>query len=338
MLSNVQFTIPEILSLLGLAQCLYVLVYMLFRSGHMVNAIIPLLYFTFMGMAFFLDAADSRWSPEFDRYEQYQWLFWFAGIPAGALLIFQIANIAERPKPKYFFLLLLIPITFLPGYAMNDINMLYVSGLVIGALSLLAVWLRRDLLDGLHGQAKFGEERFWLILALITLMTAFLGFSLAFMSEGLGRGEWGLVRTILGIAFVYIAATSLFRIYPQAFRLQTTATRTDGDGLLLDRLRGLLEREKVYQEPSYGRAELARELGLGEAALSRLVNQRYGKTIPQLLNEYRVQDAQKLLTETDVPVQNVFEESGFNSITTFNRVFKDLTGVSPTEFRTRGKV
>ena len=84
-----------------------------------------------------------------------------------------------------------------------------------------------------------------------------------------------------------------------------------------------------------GRAELARELKVGEATLSRLVNARYVKTIPQLLNEFRVKDAQKLLKETDASIQNIFEESGFNSITTFNRVFKELSGEAPKEYRAR---
>lgn len=334
-----QFTLPEILSLLGLAQCIYVLVYMLLRSGSLINAVIPSLYFLFMGTAFFLDAAAARWAHGFDRYEQFQWLFWYSGVPLGALLIFQIANVTEAPKPKYFLLLLLIPITFLPGYAMDDQNILYVWGLIVGSLALLAIWLRRDLLDGLHNNARFGRERFWLIIALIGLNTAFLGFTFAYISQGLNDLEWGLLRTVLGIAFVYIAATSLFRIYPQALKTQHAAPEPSGsDQELIVRIQALFERDKIYQDAAYGRAELARELGIGEATLSRLVNQYYGKTIPQLLNEYRVRDAQKLLVETDASIQNVFEESGFASITTFNRVFKDLAGDSPTEFRARHRV
>lgn len=339
MFLNAQFTLPEILSLLGLVQSVYVLVYMVLRSGSFVNAVIPSLYFLFLGMAFFLDAAADKWREGFDHYEAYQWLFWFSGIPLGALLIFQIANVTKPPRPKYFLLLLLIPITFLPGYFMDEQNILYVSGLVVGSFSLLAIWLRRDLLDGLHGNPRFGEERFWLIIVLIGLSTAFLGFTFAYISEGINAQEWTLVRTLIGIAFVYIAATSLFRIYPQVLKKEGAETQpaqaSTADRDILDRLAILFERDKIYQDAAFGRAELARELNVGEASLSRIVNTHYGKTIPQLLNEHRVRDAQRLLKETDAAVQNVFEESGFNSITTFNRVFKDLAGESPTEYRAR---
>lgn len=337
MLTNLQFSIPEMLSLLGLTQCVYVLVYMLLRSGSIANAIIPTLYFFFMAAAFFLDVAAGHWRGEGIDFEKLRWLLWFSGIPLGTLLIFQIAQIRERLKPKYFSLILFIPLTYSLGQIIDDGAAIYVAGLVMGALSLLTVWLRRDLLDGLYSNARFGHERFWLIMALLVLNVVFLGFTLGFINEVISAHEWLLVRTLLGISFVYIAGTSLFRIYPQVFKkpIAQDANLSPDDYKILEKIQSLIDREKIYQDPTFGRAELARELGTGEANLSRIINQCYGKTIPQFLNEWRVKDAQKLLTDTDVPIQNVFEESGFNSVTTFNRVFKEMSGDTPKEYRAK---
>ena len=47
-----QFTLPEILSLLGLIQCVYVLVYMMLRAGSVSAAIIPSLYSAYGGRVF----------------------------------------------------------------------------------------------------------------------------------------------------------------------------------------------------------------------------------------------------------------------------------------------
>lgn len=306
-------------------------------------SIVPSLYFLCMGAAFFLDAAAGRWSSHFRNYADLQWLFWFSCLPVGALLIFQIANVAERLHFKYLFLLLLIPIGFLPGFIMGSPEFLYVCGLIVGALSLLAVWLRRDLLDGLHKDPRYGKERFWLIISLMLLQTAFLALTFAYVSGMVGAGEWALIRTLLGLAFVYLALTSLLRIYPQTFRGGDSVQGRGGGGLsaadqeILSRLQKLIEEDKIYHEASMGRAELARELRTAEANLSRIVNLHYGQTIPQLLNERRVEDAQRLLQETDASIQHIYEESGFSSITTFNRVFKELTGDSPTVYRTRGR-
>ncbi len=336
------FSFTEILSLLGLVQSVYVLVYMMFRSGNWKYAIVPMGYFITLGMAFLLDAAATRWEWRFEQYEFFQWLFWFSGVPLGTLLIFQIARTPDLPPFRYAALLLLIPLSLSLHYldrASNDL--LYAAGLVAGALSLLTVWLRRDVLgSGLGTNPRLSGERFWLILALIVTHVAFLASTFAYLNDWLNYQDWTLVRNALGIGFVYIATTSLFRIYPQAIkfaRKSPASNLSNDEQAVLDRLAALFEKEKVYQEPELGRAELARELGVGEATLSRIVNIHYGKTIPQILNDYRVQDAQRLLRETDVPINNVFAESGFSSITTFNRVFKELTGVSPKEFRSDNK-
>ena len=298
MLLTSQFTLPEILSLLGLVQSVYVLVYMLLRSGSVFNAIIPSLYFGFLACAFLLDAAAGKWSSHFEYYEMAQWLFWFAGVPLGALLIFQIAHVPQPPLPKYFLLLLLIPFSFLPMQFIPEMPILYVSGLVIGAFSLLAIWARRDLLDGLRKNPKFGKERFWLILALIGLTAAFLASTLAFVGNDITAQQWMLIRTVLGITFVYLAATSLFRIYPQALKLDRGQKQeppaSPTERRILDKLSELLESEKIYQDAGFGRAELARELDIGEASSSRIVKVHYGKNITQMLNDYRLKCAKKM--------------------------------------------
>ncbi|MBQ6415221.1 MAG: helix-turn-helix transcriptional regulator, partial [Butyrivibrio sp.] len=47
----------------------------------------------------------------------------------------------------------------------------------------------------------------------------------------------------------------------------------------------------------------------------------------------RVLMAQELLGDTDLSVMDIAMQSGFFSLSTFNRVFKDTNGCSPTEYR-----
>ena len=332
------FTLSEFLSLMGLFQSVYILVYMLLRSGNWRYAVVPVGYFLFLACAFFLDAAASRWEKLFDSYDLVRWGFWMGTVPLGTLLIFQVALSPLLPRKRFLLLLLLIPLSLMPAWLPDmEMEAVYVAGLVAGAISLLTIWLSRGLLSGLSPGPDFRAERFWLILALIITNTAFLASTFAYVSQWMAQEEWVLVRNALGIGFAYIAATSLFRIYPQAVLLSRRGSApqrlSDEEAVMVSKIEALITSEKVYQQPSYGRTEMARDLGVGEAALSRVVNVHYGKTIPQLLNDYRVLDAQYLLRETDIPVSHVFQESGFNSLTTFNRVFKELTGVSPSEYR-----
>ena len=51
------------------------------------------------------------------------------------------------------------------------------------------------------------------------------------------------------------------------------------------------------------------------------------------INRLRVQAAQDLLRSTDRPVTEVMLEVGFESQSTFNRVFRDIQGITPREYR-----
>src|SRR5690606_30682905 len=135
-MDNLQFTIPEILSLLGVAQCVYILVYISFRAGRLSRAFLPILYFFVLGAAFFLDAAYSHLGELTPVYDILRWFFWFSGPPLSALLIIQIARITQMPPLRYFSLLLLIPFALAVSLFMTDIGTpemwewLVVSGLI----------------------------------------------------------------------------------------------------------------------------------------------------------------------------------------------------------------
>ena len=66
-----------------------------------------------------------------------------------------------------------------------------------------------------------------------------------------------------------------------------------------------------------------------------MINVHYNKSFSQLLNERRVADAKRLLEETTATVKIISGEVGFNSTASFNRVFRDISGQSPSAWRKR---
>ena len=346
---NISFSIPEILSLFGCAQCVYILVYLAFRSGRISRGTIPILFFLFLGTAFALDLSENSWAPLVDYYRDLQWFFWFSIAPLSALLVLQIARITQVPNFRYFLLIFLLPLGYLVAYlsvgrsvecrgaSCPDLfDWLIVIGVIISAFSLLTIWFNKDTLGKLLQQKK-GNERFWLIISIIVLNISLISVFSAVAYDFVTISDASFIRTFIGFAFVYLAATSLFRIYPQAVAIRPKNSEDSvlseqelDDALKIERL---LKIEKIYQEPAYGRSDMARELGVTESVLSKIVNIHFNKSVPQLLNAYRVEDAKHLLVETDVDLAAVSEEAGFNSVTTFNRHFKDLTGLTPREYR-----
>ncbi len=356
-MDNLSFTIPEILSLLGVAQCSYLLVYMLFRSGSIKSVFLPALYFLVLAGAFAFDFGRDSVSTLIPHFEIWGWALWFMGPPLSVLLILQILQLPTMPALKHLWVLLLVPTALalshgLAGLDTNCASMhddctvfddwLVVTGLVAGLTSMVAIWFQRNRLTSLK-QEKAGRDRYWLIVTLVFMNLLFLGLMLASLTTFVSAEQINLARTFLGLGFVYVAGTSLFRIYPQAVLLIQRGTRraeTAGtfDNDLLGKIRDLIEVQKLYQEPSCNRTTLARELNVPEGTLSRIINAQFGKSVPQLLNERRIEDAKRLLAETDAAVKVIAEEVGFSSLASFNRAFKDMTGESPSAFRGAFKV
>ncbi len=78
---------------------------------------------------------------------------------------------------------------------------------------------------------------------------------------------------------------------------------------------------------------LAAYAGFSRYTLSRMFRQHTGSTFTQYLNNRRVTMAMELLASTKMPVTQVALQCGFNSIATFNRVFRELKGCTPTQYR-----
>jgi AraC-like DNA-binding protein len=337
MMNQIQFTIPEILSLIGVTQCVYILVYMIMRAGKLSRAGLPILYFGVLACAFLSDFAYRTLGSNFEHYFFIQWTAWFLGPPLSVLLVIQIAKINETPALKHYWVLGLVPLAFAAAAFLSPEDRaagLTVFGIIAASISLLAIWGQRGLFASLSNE-KTGKARYWLILALIFTNIFFLATMLASLSLPHAQEQVLLVRTVLGLGFVYLVGTSLFRIYPQAVRLSeaSAGSLSGGEAEIARKIENLLALEKVYQEPAYSRADLARECGTSEAVLSRVINLHFQRSFPQLMNEHRISDAKRLLKETDVSVRTVAEEVGFNSLATFNRVFKEMTGTTPGQFR-----
>lgn len=57
------------------------------------------------------------------------------------------------------------------------------------------------------------------------------------------------------------------------------------------------------------------------------------KTLTQFVNEYRIVHASKLLAEKQISIANICYESGFNNFSHFNKLFKEFTGKSASQYR-----
>lgn len=72
---------------------------------------------------------------------------------------------------------------------------------------------------------------------------------------------------------------------------------------------------------------------LTKQAFCRYFKSRTKKTFIQFVNEVRISESCKLITENKLQINNIAYACGFNSISNFNKIFKSLKGITPSEYR-----
>ncbi len=73
--------------------------------------------------------------------------------------------------------------------------------------------------------------------------------------------------------------------------------------------------------------------GTNHTTLTALAKEELGCTVMEYLMNYRITISKKQLAFTDVPIKDISNMVGFKTVQHFNRIFKEITGTTPAEFR-----
>jgi len=115
---------------------------------------------------------------------------------------------------------------------------------------------------------------------------------------------------------------------------RSTLHKDASEGILL-RMEEAMQSKKLYLEPEFTLPMLAEAVQAPSYHLSQVLSERIQKNFYEYINAYRVEEAKRMLldpTKKHYTVLAIAYDSGFNSKTTFNKVFKRFTGQTPTEF------
>ena len=98
-------------------------------------------------------------------------------------------------------------------------------------------------------------------------------------------------------------------------------------------LKDFMRREKAYLNPNLTIKELASMLNWQPQHLSRVINEELDKNFYEFINYYRVEEFKlRILNNKKYTILAVAFESGFNSKSSFNRIFKQFTGLTPSQY------
>lgn len=130
----------------------------------------------------------------------------------------------------------------------------------------------------------------------------------------------------------YIASTTAYEIFTIACK---NPTSEDSTSKIIEEAIALMKQN--YSDPNFDISALAKELKIHRTSLSRLFRKKLEITPIAYLISLRLQQAMRLLQNTNLPVATISERIGFNYVTYLTNLMKRQTGFSPSQFRNLSK-
>ena len=101
-------------------------------------------------------------------------------------------------------------------------------------------------------------------------------------------------------------------------------------------LKKAMEEDELYLNPDLNLQLLAARTGIPAKTISAVINRRLNKSFNEFVNEYRIQAFKEKVHQPEMgnlTFAGIASECGFSSQATFQRSFKQITGLSPSEFK-----
>lgn len=147
----------------------------------------------------------------------------------------------------------------------------------------------------------------------------------------------------LTVVMIWMSATALLGQETAIAAPAPAASKPLSPALLRQKgtwLKNAVKTGRYYQDPELSLNSLADKLGLSPHELSRVINIAFKKSFSDFINECRVADFIQKMQDpayAHITLLGIAFESGFNSKTTFNRTFRQITGKSPVEYKSQLK-
>ncbi len=119
-------------------------------------------------------------------------------------------------------------------------------------------------------------------------------------------------------------------------RVGLTKIKEEKKDEIQNKLELLMDEKKVYRDSLISLARIAKQTGEPAYIVSQVINERMEASFFEWVAKYRVEEAKKLLTDKSrnlLTIEQVAEEVGYNSKSAFNKVFKKITGRTPSEYK-----
>ena len=347
-MNRLTLSLTEIIQLSALGPCFFIVIYLLFSARNYSLITIPIIYFLSLTATFTL--------PILAIFPSINTNFTFLLIKTNeslvpALSFLLITQLIERkPPPTHYWLIIAVPIfgggpfvhlsintiniCYISDYCVNSQSTLQLYNIFSGALIFLLITLILSRQSHDFKQDENKKHKYWLIVMLIIYNILVLITHLQQLRGSINTDDAALIKAMIGVALIYLVISSVFRVFNKNFNIKPLVRiLSNKDERIANKIVDIMNNDKPYLIAGFNRGELSDQLGLTEQHLSKIINTSFNKSFTDLINSYRINTAKEILINSNEPITEVAYKSGFNSIATFNRVFKENTSHTPRNFR-----
>ena len=156
----------------------------------------------------------------------------------------------------------------------------------------------------------------------------------------------GETKKNIGISMLGLQYESNFQQLLTLIRILESLASSDEFTILnkddFSKSNSIIENERINKIFNYIKINYKDKVCLEEASnlicmtkpsFCRYFKKHTGKRFTEFLNEYRINNALKLLAQTEMDIKNICYECGFNNFSHFNRLFKNTLNLTPSEYR-----
>ncbi len=298
-------------------------------------------------MAFIL---SERWIENYTPFTSYLCLFGFA---YGPLLYFYTLHLAFNDfKLKRSHLLHVVPFAVILLGGLADLglcrfgSLLYVSLIAYVSLSVRHILSYRVQVKNTHStidRINLSWLQWTMIIFTVILLTDIYTH---FYSElepipGVSIVNISLLILINGMFYKGLRQPQIFQGVSQQTPVVTEARVEESDFTLeAGQIQEYFKEHKPYTDADLTLAQLAEVLSMPARKLSEVINRHFQQNFMDFINSYRIDYAKELLSNPRDPKETIMEvmyDVGFNSKSSFNTIFKQKTGKTPSEYKRSAK-
>jgi len=187
-----------------------------------------------------------------------------------------------------------------------------------------------------------GMDASWLqyIIWVFVIIMVFVTIAIPSLIHGVGFDIYKTTSSLFySVILFFIGFKGIRQKIPMEQEIAAESMSGSPDEQMAEQKKTLLtylESQRPYLNPELSLIDLAQQLDMSRNQLSSVINNGMGDNFYNFINGYRVEEVKRLIQQDakrQYKIMTLASQAGFNSKSSFNKIFKEITGLTPSEYR-----